>query len=263
MDMNMLYYLYMMKNIKNNFIVYSVFGLEILAASALAISMGAMLLSPIMAHAQESDGVNVTFGDPSARNNTNSGSNNVVTNPNPVPVINSINPTAVMLNSGSDTITITGSNFIRSSVVRLNGSDRATTYVNSGKLTAQLNHGDTTTLGTHSVTVYNPGPGGGSSNITYLNIKSNTVAKASTSTAAKSTTRTTTSTSNSGGSFIPSNTGDDLSLVAGNAIFGSNSFMPTGLVQWILFAILILLIVIITRKIFVGDDEKNRPLKHA
>ena len=261
--------MHMMKNIKNNFIVYSVFGLEILTASALAISLGAMLLSPTMAHAQ-SDGENVTYGDPNRvieNNNNNSSNNTNNSTRNPVPAINSINPTAVLLNSSPDVITITGSNFIRSSVVRLNGSDRATTYANSGKLTAQLNHGDTTTLGTHSVTVYNPGPGGGSSNITYLNIKSNTstVAKASTSTVAKTTTtRTTTSSnSNSGGSFIPSNNGDDLSLVAGNAIFGSNSFMPTGLLQWILFAILILLIVIITRKIFVGDDEKNRPLKHA
>lgn len=255
----------MIKNIKNNFIVYSVIGLEILTASALTISLGAMLLFPVMAHAQQSDGENFIYGDPNARNNsnTNSGNNSTNTNPNPFPTINSINPTAVMLNSSPDTIVITGSNFIRSSVVRLNGSDRATTYANSGKLNAQLNHGDTLNLGTHSVTVYNPGPGGGSSNITYLNIKS------STATITKATTRTTTSTSNSnsnsnsGGSFIPNNTGDDLSLVASNAIFGSNSFLPSGIMQWILFAILILLIVIITRKIFVGDDEKNRPLKHA
>jgi hypothetical protein len=57
---------------------------------------------------------------------------------------------------------------------------------------------------------------------------------------------------------------DDNSNLAANAIFGSNSFLPSGIIQWILFAILILVIVIIARKIF-GADKKyhETPLKHA
>jgi hypothetical protein len=49
-----------------------------------------------------------------------------------------------------------------------------------------------------------------------------------------------------------------------NAVFGSNTFLPSGLVQWILLAIIILVIVILTRKIFGGEKEYHEtPLKHA
>ena len=58
-------------------------------------------------------------------------------------------------------------------------------------------------------------------------------------------------------------TEDGESLVA-SVIWGSNSFMPSGLVQWIFFAILILIIVILTRKIFRGEDKyHSTPMKHA
>ncbi len=45
------------------------------------------------------------------------------------------------------------------------------------------------------------------------------------------------------------------SNLAANVIYGSNSFLPSGLVQWILFAIFILIIIILIRKVFGG--EKN------
>ena len=48
-----------------------------------------------------------------------------------------------------------------------------------------------------------------------------------------------------------------------NAVFGSDSFLPSGLVQWILFAILVLLIVILVRKIYGADARYHAvPLKH-
>ncbi|MBI3305936.1 hypothetical protein HYZ82_02250 [Candidatus Nomurabacteria bacterium] len=58
----------------------------------------------------------------------------------------------------------------------------------------------------------------------------------------------------------PAETNSELTA---NAIFGSDTFLPSGLVQWILFAILILLIVILIRKIY-GADVRYRaaPLKH-
>jgi|GEM_PF-3300523 len=53
------------------------------------------------------------------------------------------------------------------------------------------------------------------------------------------------------------------SNLAANAIFGSNSFMPSGIIQWVLFAILILLVVILVRKIYGADQAYNAaPLKH-
>lgn len=56
---------------------------------------------------------------------------------------------------------------------------------------------------------------------------------------------------------------DESSNLAANAIFGSNGFTPSGLVQWILFAILILLVVILVRKIYgAGKKYYLTPLKH-
>jgi hypothetical protein len=51
--------------------------------------------------------------------------------------------------------------------------------------------------------------------------------------------------------------------LAANAVYGSNSFLPSGIIQWVLFAIFILLLVILVRKIF-GAEEKYQatPLKH-
>jgi hypothetical protein len=51
--------------------------------------------------------------------------------------------------------------------------------------------------------------------------------------------------------------------VAANAVYGSSGFLPSGLIQWILFAIFVLLIVILSRRIF-GAKEKYQtaPLKH-
>lgn len=52
--------------------------------------------------------------------------------------------------------------------------------------------------------------------------------------------------------------------LAANAIFGADGFLPSGLIQWVLLAIIILLIVIFVRKF--SGAEKNyheAPLKHA
>ncbi len=56
----------------------------------------------------------------------------------------------------------------------------------------------------------------------------------------------------------------DFKNLTASAIFGSNSFMPSGLVQWVILAIFILLIILFIRRAF-GLDEKyhSTPLKHA
>ena len=51
--------------------------------------------------------------------------------------------------------------------------------------------------------------------------------------------------------------------LAANAVYGSNSFLPSGLIQWVLFAIFILLLVILVRMIFGGKNNyQSTPLKH-
>ena len=62
------------------------------------------------------------------------------------------------------TLTVNGTNFVSSSVVRWKGADRTTTYVNSTKLTAAILASDIAAAGSASVTVFNPAPGGGLSN---------------------------------------------------------------------------------------------------
>jgi YVTN family beta-propeller protein len=62
------------------------------------------------------------------------------------------------------TLTVNGTGFISGSVVRWNGSDRTTTYVSPTQITASVPAADIASAGTASVTVFNPGPGGGESN---------------------------------------------------------------------------------------------------
>jgi len=57
---------------------------------------------------------------------------------------------------------------------------------------------------------------------------------------------------------------ENYSKLTANAVFGYNSIFPSGLIQWVCFAILVLLIIIIVRKIS-GAEKKylSTPLKHA
>ena len=94
-------------------------------------------------------------------------------NPTPsgltVPTITSLYPScapAGSLDSFVDGMLVSGTNFVAGSVVRWNGSDQPTTVVsNSGgtQLTAQISASDIAAAGTAAITVFNPGPGGGSS----------------------------------------------------------------------------------------------------
>jgi hypothetical protein len=90
--------------------------------------------------------------------------------PSPVPVLSSVNPNPVTAGSGAFPLTANGSNFVATSVVRVNGSDRPTTFVSANQLTAQLTAADTQSSGTVSITVFNPAPGGGLSGAVNLTV---------------------------------------------------------------------------------------------
>jgi hypothetical protein len=83
----------------------------------------------------------------------------------PLPVLTTISPNSIYAatTSSSFTITLTGSGFISSSQVQWNGANRATTYVSGTQLTATILASDIAAVGTASVTVVNPSPGGGTS----------------------------------------------------------------------------------------------------
>ena len=82
---------------------------------------------------------------------------------NPVPVLTSISPNAATAAGAGFTLTVNGSNFVNGAIVRWNGANRTTTFVNAGQLTATIPATDIATVGSANVTVFNPTPGGGTS----------------------------------------------------------------------------------------------------
>jgi uncharacterized protein (TIGR03437 family) len=89
---------------------------------------------------------------------------------NPAPTITNVNPNSLTAGGAAFTLTVNGTNFINSSVVRWNGADRTTTFVNNTQLTAQIPAADIANAGTASITVFNPAPGGGTSNSVSVGI---------------------------------------------------------------------------------------------
>ena len=81
---------------------------------------------------------------------------------NPVPTLTSISPTSAAAGGPAFTLTLNGSNFISSSQVLWNTGNQTTTFVSGTQLTAAIPASDIATAGTAQVTVFNPGPGGGS-----------------------------------------------------------------------------------------------------
>ncbi len=111
---------------------------------------------------------NITITNPDGQSATGVGILTVTTTTNPIPLLTSISPNTAIAAGSGFTLTVNGSNFISNSVVRWNGVDKATTFVNSGQVTATIPASDIAFVGTPTVTVFNPAPGGGlSSGLTF------------------------------------------------------------------------------------------------
>ncbi|HET7456396.1 MAG TPA: hypothetical protein VFJ74_02010, partial [Gemmatimonadaceae bacterium] len=90
---------------------------------------------------------------------------------NPAPVATAISPTSVNAFSPSFVVTVTGSAFTVSSVGRVNGADRPTTFVSANELRVQVLSGDIATPGSSvPIAVYTRGPGGGTSAARSLSV---------------------------------------------------------------------------------------------
>jgi hypothetical protein len=84
---------------------------------------------------------------------------------NPVPVISSLSPTSATWNDAAfTTLIVNGSSFVNGAIVRWNDSNRTTTFVSATQVTAAITATDLQTAGVFPVTVFNPTPGGGTSN---------------------------------------------------------------------------------------------------
>lgn len=94
--------------------------------------------------------------------------------PNPPPTVASLYPSGAAVAGPGFTLSVQGSGFVPISVVRWNGSDRPTTFVNDSQLTAEIPAADVLSLGNNDVSVFNPAPGGGTSGnagfTTYLSL---------------------------------------------------------------------------------------------
>jgi VCBS repeat protein/IPT/TIG domain-containing protein len=90
---------------------------------------------------------------------------------NPIPFVNQpLVPDAVAPGGGSFTLTVNGTGFVSGATVNWNGAGLVTTFVSGSQLTATVPSGDTAVGSTASVTVVNPAPGGGTSNVQYLSV---------------------------------------------------------------------------------------------
>jgi len=140
-----------------------------------------------------------------------SGTSSLTVN-NPAPAITALSPSTVVAGAAATQVAITGSGFLPSTVLQINGATRAVTYVSSTQMTLTLTSADLATAGSLTFTTQNPAPGGGSSAGVAFTVTS----KASTTPIVSSLNPTT---------FLAG--AGDSSL----AVFGQN-FVNTSQVQW-------------------------------
>lgn len=81
-------------------------------------------------------------------------------------------PTAVSPGSPAFTLSVSGTGFISGATIDFNGAALATTFVDTEHLTAMVPAADVATAATAAVTVVNPVPGGGPSNVVYFQVGS-------------------------------------------------------------------------------------------
>lgn len=167
---------------------------------------------------------------------------------NPKPSVYSISPKSADRNVQNGTITITGKGFVPGSVAKINGANRPTTFIDSSHLLLAVNGSDMyRTDGGFYVTVSNPAPGGGFSNAEFFKVDNTPFANP-----------------NPAGSYQQNqNVPQDFNALTSNALYGGNTFLPSGIIQWILLAIIVLILVILARKFFGGEEAYHAaPLKH-
>jgi hypothetical protein len=113
----------------------------------------------------DATGAGVAFGGLSIQINSNAAPGS------PVPFLNqTLAPTAVSPGASGFTLSLTGAGFVTGATVNFNRAPLVTTFVDSQHLTATVPAANVSNAGTASMTVVNPGPGGGSSNVAYLQV---------------------------------------------------------------------------------------------
>ena len=90
---------------------------------------------------------------------------------NPVPLVDlPLVPSSVAPGGGGLILTVNGAGFVPGATVNWNGSQATTTFVSSSQLTAVIAAGNVAKAGTAIVSVANPTPGGGTSNLELFTV---------------------------------------------------------------------------------------------
>lgn len=104
----------------------------------------------------------VVINPPPNGGSSNSLSLNVT---NPVPGLTSLSPVAAQAGTTTaTTVTVAGTSFVTNSTVTINGASHATVFQSATELQITLTAADLAVGGVNQVQVFNPGPGGGTSN---------------------------------------------------------------------------------------------------
>ena len=91
---------------------------------------------------------------------------------NPVPLVNQpLVPDSVAPGNGGFLLTVSGTGFASGAVLYWNGSERTTIINSSSSLQAIITSQDVVRAGTASVSVVNPAPGGGASNVVFFPVR--------------------------------------------------------------------------------------------
>jgi hypothetical protein len=114
----------------------------------------------------------VSVANPSPGGGTSNSLNFIINPPNPVPHLTGLVPTVVAAGGPGFTLTVNGTGFVPGAVVNFNGSPRQTSFFSASQVFAQLSAADVANVGTATITVTNPAPGGGASNGLTLSISS-------------------------------------------------------------------------------------------
>ena len=120
--------------------------------------------------------VAVTVTNPAPGGGTSNGANFTITtgiDAAPMVFSNGLDPSCAPVAGGDFTLLLFGTNFASDSVVQWNGTNLPTTVeagINGPELFAQVPGSDIAAAGTAAVTVFNPAPGGGTSNAVNFTI---------------------------------------------------------------------------------------------
>ena len=93
-----------------------------------------------------------------------------INGPSLQPSIDTLTPATVDVASGNFVLNVAGSNLLPGTVIRWNGQNRKTTFVDNGHVTAEITADDVAASGRASVIAFNASTGGGSSNAKNFNI---------------------------------------------------------------------------------------------